>query len=534
MKNFYILVVALLSVSAYAQTVTATIGYQGYDETQEYFGQGEYEIFLDNVDGVLDKPILVLDGYDPGDARDIPALYGILNFAGGNLADILRDQGFDIVIMNSPQYSTDGLDVDGGSDYIQRNAMVFAELIQTINAQKVGGEELVVIGPSMGGLISRYALSYMEQNSIAHDTRLFISFDSPHLGANIPISFQYLLNYIAEAEDNADAQLIVSSLLNTPAAKEMLVDHYLGHLLAGSTYEQDPSILLPTGAPNFRDAFQAELDAIGFPQQVRNVAMVNGSAVGTATGTPGIEVINTNLNIGTGVTADVNLHFTPLASQINNVTTFNSFLVGIPVATFGADAQSFATSDGIDASPGGTGDIASALGGAGTTNPIILAFINALDQEEYSFIPVLSSLAIDNEDNWFATPDIGGIHNSPFVNTYIPNNNEPHVTVTQASAQFALDEIRNGSLGLVDNDFSQKYKLTQNPVSENIQIKLNNASNYSKVIISVFAISGQQLSSDQFVNPTQEINLGHSLSSGIYLLNIKDLKGSYNLKFAVK
>jgi hypothetical protein len=42
------------------------------------------------------------------------------------------------------------------------------------------------------------------------------------------------------------------------------------------------------------------------------------------------------------------------------------------------------------------------------------------------------------------------------------------------------------------------------------------------------------LSSDQFVNPTQEINLGHSLSSGIYLLNIKDLKGSYNLKFAVK
>jgi hypothetical protein len=553
MRKILFLLITLITVSTFSQSffqaipearpianrsviepIVATIPYQGYDETQAFLGEGEYEIFIDNIDGVLDKPIIVLDGFDPGDSRDIAGLYNSLSFGGQNMADILRSEGFDIVVLNAPLYTTDGKDIDGGSDYIQRNAMVLVALIDLLNSQKVGDEELVVLGASMGGLIGRYGLAYMEQNSLPAETRLYISFDSPHRGANIPISLQYLINYLAQQTSDPDAIAIVDGVLNSPAAKEMLYDHLLGHLLSGSTFEQDPTLLLPVGAPNFRDAFQAELDAIGFPQQVRNVAMVNGSAVGTATGTPGIEVINTNLNIGTGVTADVNLHFTPLASQINNVTTFNSFLVGIPVATFGADAQSFATSDGIDASPGGTGDIASALGGAGTTNPIILAFINALDQEEYSFIPVLSSLAIDNEDNWFATPDIGGIHNSPFVNTYIPNNNEPHVTVTQASAQFALDEIRNGSLGLVDNDFSQKYKLTQNPVSENIQIKLNNASNYSKVIISVFAISGQQLSSDQFVNPTQEINLGHSLSSGIYLLNIKDLKGSYNLKFAVK
>ncbi|MFT5437229.1 MAG: hypothetical protein ACI840_001882 [Ulvibacter sp.] len=553
MRKILFLLITLITVSSFSQSffqaipearpianrsviepIVATIPYQGYDETQAFLGEGEYEIFIDNIDGVLDKPIIVLDGFDPGDSRDIAGLYNSLSFGGQNMADILRSEGFDIVVLNAPLYTTDGKDIDGGSDYIQRNAMVLVALIDLLNSQKVGDEELVVLGASMGGLIGRYGLAYMEQNSLPAETRLYISFDSPHRGANIPISLQYLINYLAQQTSDPDAIAIVDGVLNSPAAKEMLYDHLLGHLLSGSTFEQDPTLLLPVGAPNFRDAFQAELDAIGFPQQVRNVAMVNGSAVGTATGTPGIEVINTNLNIGTGVTADVNLHFTPLASQINNVTTFNSFLVGIPVATFGADAQSFATSDGIDASPGGTGDIASALGGAGTTNPIILAFINALDQEEYSFIPVLSSLAIDNEDNWFATPDIGGIHNSPFVNTYIPNNNEPHVTVTQASAQFALDEIRNGSLGLVDNDFSKKYKLTQNPVSENIQIKLNNASNYSKVIISVFAISGQQLSSDQFVNPTQEINLGHSLSSGIYLLNIKDLKGSYNLKFAVK
>ena len=47
----------------------------------------------------------------------------------------------------------------------------------------------------MGGLIARYGLSFMEQNSMNHETRLYISFDSPHLGANIPVSFQYLINY---------------------------------------------------------------------------------------------------------------------------------------------------------------------------------------------------------------------------------------------------------------------------------------------------------------------------------------------------
>ena len=82
--------------------ITATIGYQGYGESQAYFGQGEYEIFLDNVDGVLDRPVLVLDGFDPGDGRGIGALYASLTYGGQNLADELRDLGFDIVILNAP------------------------------------------------------------------------------------------------------------------------------------------------------------------------------------------------------------------------------------------------------------------------------------------------------------------------------------------------------------------------------------------------------------------------------------------------
>jgi hypothetical protein len=553
MKNYLFLLISSITLSSFSQsyfqdipedspiknrgvieTITAAIPYQGYDETQAYLGEGEYEIFMDTLDEVLDKPIIVLDGFDPGDSRDITGLYNSLSFDGQNMADILRSEGFDIVVLNAPLYTTDGKDIDGGADYIQRNAMVMVALIELLNSQKVGYEELVVLGASMGGLIGRYGLAYMEQNNMPTETRLYISFDSPHRGANIPISLQYLVNYLAEQLGDPDATAIVNTVLNSPAAKEMLYDHISGHLLNGSTFEQDPTLLLPVGAPNFRDVFQAELDAIGFPQQLRNVAMVNGSALATTTGTPGIEVINTNLEIMPGVTADVNLHFTPIASQMNNVTTFNSFLVGIPVATFNTDAESFSTSDGIDASPGGTGDIADALGGSGNTNPVIEAFINALDQEEYSFIPLISALAIDNEDDWFATPDIGGIHNSPFVNTYIPDTNEPHVTVTAASAQFALDEIRNGSLGLNGNGFYKKYILSKNPVSQNIHIQLDIASTYAEVTIGVFSISGQQLMRNRFVNPTQSIQLKHALNPGIYILKINDLRGSHHLKFIVK
>lgn len=552
MKFFYFLFFTAISTSLFSQsyfqnkvdykpitqrgvieTIVASIEYQGYDEAQAYFGEGEYEIFIDLVGGILDKPIIVLDGFDPGDGRDITGLYNSLSFDGDNLADILRAEGYDIVILNAPMYTTNGKDIDGGADYIQRNAFVLIELINLLNEQKVGDEELVVLGPSMGGLIARYALAYMEQNSIPTETRLYISFDSPHRGANIPVSLQYLINYLAEQLDEPDAQAIVANVLNSAAAKEMLYDHLLGHLLDGSTYEQDPAKLLPAGAPNFRDAFQSELDALGFPEQVRNVTMINGSNQGTTTGTPGVQVIDTSLDLGNFITADINMHFTPAAGQSINVTSVDSFFIGLPLDSFDAVSMSFGYTDGVDSSPGGTSSISGALGDGGG-NPIIIAFIEALEQDLYSFIPAISALAITNEDDWFAIPDIGGIHDSPFVNTYIPDENEPHVTVTAASAAFALEEIRNPVLGIGDTLPQAKYQLEKNPVSDQIELRLNTELIESSVEFRVYSISGQQMMLEQQRVESPNISLNHSLPTGMYILKIKDLDGIYNLKFIVR
>ena len=513
MKKITLIFIALISCQIYCQTITATIGYQGYDEAQAYLGEGEYQIFLDNIDGVLDKPIIMIDGFDPGDERDISMLYAGLDFNGENLADILRDEGFDFIALNAPLYTTDGKDIDGGADYIQRNAMVLVELINFINTEKIGSEELVVIGPSMGGLIARYGLSYMEQNSLDHDTRLYISFDSPHQGANIPVSFQYLINYFAKDQGNAQAELVVDNVLNSPAAKEMLIDHFSGHLLAGSEFEQDPALLLPVGAPNFRDAFQTELDNLG-------------SA--TTIGSPGMSMIDTTLDLGTGITADIALHFAPEAGQIINITDFTTYIAGIPLASFEADEEAFSFTDGLDSAPGGKGDITSGLGDL--NDPIIDAFLEALEQEEYSFIPTISALAITAENNWYATPDMG---DSPFVNAHIPSENENHVTLTQQNANFALSEIRQEPLGSPEFEIAN-YILMENPVSDHIRLKLNPSQAYYNVTVSVYNTSGQKIITKNIQNPSDIISINHYLNSGIYILNVTDAKYNYNTKLVVK
>lgn len=548
MKKFYFLLIVLTAQVSFAQirfqnipegaqypertvseTLIANIGYQGYDETQPYFGQGEYEIFLDTYNGVLNKPIIILDGFDPGDSRSIGDIYAGLSFGGQNFADVLRSEGFDIIILNAPVYTTDGKLIDGGADYIQRNAMVLIALIEQLNADKVGEEELVVLGPSMGGLVARYGLAYMENNSMDTETRLFISFDSPHRGANIPISIQYLINYFAEEVGDVTAQQVVDQLLKSPAAKEMLVDHLDGHLLAGSTYEQDPAKLLPEGAPGFRNEFQAELDNLGFPSNTRNVTIINGSGIGATTGSPGMTIVDTNLEVDATTSVDVALKFTPEAGETNTAIDVTVNFFGFPVSNYQALSKSPTTTDGVDSAPGGTGSISDALGDGGG-NQVLIDFINALQQDLYSFIPTMSALAIDTPD-WFATPNLS---DSPFEAFSIPDENQPHGTMTPVNIQFTLDEIRNGVVGISENQFDSGFILAQNPVKNRIDIAVMGNTSVEKMTTTIYSITGQRLMEQTWSNPQQEIVWNHNLAGGIYLLKLDNGTSVQTIKMLVE
>lgn len=513
--------------------ITATIPYQGQGENQAFFGQGEYEIFLDTNDGILDKPIFLVDGFDPGDTRDIATLYSSLDYGTGqNLADYLRTEGYDIVLLNFPTYTRANTTtvVDGGVDFIQRNAFILVELINQINAQKEGNHKNVVIGPSMGGLISRYALRYMEMNSLNHDTRLYISFDSPHQGANVPIGFQHLFNYMAYGPLGITAvQPVVDGLLKSPAARQMLIDHFEGHLQTGSAFEFNTASasLLPTGAPNFRTAFQNELNTMGFPTTVRNVTISNGASNGSMNYSPDFEVMNYTFNISSTQRAILNLRFTPAANQTNQVSRLRAqqFVVIVWVTGFESLANSKAPTftDGLDSAPGGRFDMTGFEEGLGD-DPLLTEFFNNLNADYFTFIPTWSSMAISNTTNLYAPINSNSV--TPFVASSIPTVNENHVTLNQNNVAFAISEILNGELA--NNEIAFQSLWIKNPASNSIEI--NTYYTIENASIKVSDILGKTIyeTKNNTLNGSFEIPL--SLNKGLYLVTISSEKGNITKK----
>lgn len=226
------------------------------------------------------KPLIVAEGFDMGVIVAPSRESGLTNIQsfknslqqGGNLANMINSD-YDIIY----------IDWNNGVDYIQNNAGLLAAAISWVNANKLGTEQNVVLGQSMGGLVARYALKDMEDHGIPHQTKLFISHDSPHQGANIPLSIQNMLVNITRAYvktpialgfgefivpffNQGIAASDVLTLTDTPAARQMLINY------VNRNYQINNSM---------HDEWQTILKAKGYPQQSRNVAISNGSECGT-------------------------------------------------------------------------------------------------------------------------------------------------------------------------------------------------------------------------------------------------------------
>jgi hypothetical protein len=150
------------------------------------------------------------DGFDALNSdRPIPdSIYALLGYDNDSqhLGNDLRLLGYDLIIVNFPLYPIGPFPSyvpilppvyysrDGGADLMERNALTMEKLIMDINTEVANNtapgttpEKLVIVGPSMGGQITRYALKDMENKGVNHNTRLWIAFDSPNHGANIPV-----------------------------------------------------------------------------------------------------------------------------------------------------------------------------------------------------------------------------------------------------------------------------------------------------------------------------------------------------------
>ncbi|MBX7206595.1 MAG: T9SS type A sorting domain-containing protein [Bacteroidia bacterium] len=219
----------------------------------------------------LVKPFIIVEGFDdPLVATAYPtARKNGQNFITSQIKEVdpniyhnLYNQGYDIVYV----------DLERGFDYIQRSAFALEAVINEVNTRKANANSThqnVVMGISMGGLVAKYALADMNSHSENHDSRLFVSLDSPLRGANVPLGMQALSAHLWEAYSSGSKLSTVEQVaalsdfmsLECEAAKQMLIYHYN-----------------PTYA-NVHSTFQAELDALG-SVGCKMIAISNGSSAG--------------------------------------------------------------------------------------------------------------------------------------------------------------------------------------------------------------------------------------------------------------
>jgi len=150
---------------------------------------GEYSVWYGEGvnDGVIMKPFVICEGFDPLGDQDAFVVRNQINNNWNFVQELVNDHNYDVVI----------LDLDKNTMEIEKNAELFIALINTINTElETNGSinRIDALGVSMGGLIIRYALTKMEHDGTDHRVERYISFDSPHLGANVPLGFQQMLD----------------------------------------------------------------------------------------------------------------------------------------------------------------------------------------------------------------------------------------------------------------------------------------------------------------------------------------------------
>ncbi len=398
-----------------------SITWSNYTADIKYLGVraiGDVAVFYGDGNTVFTNPVILVDGFDPGNERKIEGLYDIANQQ--NMLENLKAVSYDGVLVN----------FHGGADYIQRNAMLIVKLIQDINARMTAAgtmkaaNQIVIVGPSMGGLITRYAITYMEENGIAHNVRNWISFDSPQKGANIPLGIQHWLRFYAEVAGVAGAKDGLAKITEV-AARQMIKYHYTA--TSGET----------AGPNGLNTDFYTELNQKGFPQNCRIVSIINGSGAGNGLDfTAGAKLVDYEFD---GWTVDLKGNIWAIPDNTRTLV-FEGFYDTVAPLDETSEDIFISNTEPYDGAPGGTTNTMQTLDETDTKGygDIIARKIN------HCFIPTISSLALTNtSDPYYVVKDNLASLTTPFDKIYYPEVNEQHVHISAESYTWFYHEIFN-------------------------------------------------------------------------------------------
>jgi type IX secretion system substrate protein len=250
-------------------------------------------IYLGCGNEIFDNPFIVVEGFDPENemypwsykkkkdapsyqCKDTTKLYkGLIQRLDDNGDKAFRkllESGYDVVVVNFGY----------GGVSIWKNSSLLRDMIDSINYHKVGNGENVLMGVSMGGLLGRTALKIMENENRDHETETFITIDTPHNGAYIPLGIQSI---VWDMYKHMHSGSRPSSLkknkrkLTCTAAREMLM-MYIDERSSWNSINEDHLIDYTHNTSkdyNLRKDFYDSLKAVGFPEQTINIGVSNGS-----------------------------------------------------------------------------------------------------------------------------------------------------------------------------------------------------------------------------------------------------------------
>lgn len=405
-------------------------------------------VYVRDTGAPLGRPFVFIEGIDFGlNGADAPLRLGDFGWAAFHgcdpvgypmmaemptLLDSIMNRGFHPVL----------IDFEHGAGNIMQHAALVADIVQHLRAYKTDPRPMVVSGASMGGQIARIALALMERAGDPHCTQLYLSLDSPHAGANVPIGLQQL---IAGLESGSASVGGLTGALQSPAAQQLLLERLT------------PSPL--------RAHYQAMLDSIGWPQYCRNAAIANGALTPlSASDAPLLSheyaIISSDFIGDIGGLLDLEVYpfpgkeDHPMTGPVGPVTS----LLEMPGGSnwpwpldlsigFGSWANPYGVPS-LDLMPGGTrpsmaqfvAAFNAALAELDLPWPLSIPSIEADDYMAlHSFIPTPSALGIPHP--WGVMNLDSVLMNSPFDTLHCGLYNEPHSEINPANTAFVLHQL---------------------------------------------------------------------------------------------
>ncbi len=190
-------------------------------------------------------PVLMVEGFDPLN-ENYPEKY--YNLTWDLVNSDLYPNGYEVFILDFN---------DAGRD-LRLNADVVLKAVEKVH-EICPNYKIALAGLSMGGLVSRYALSKTEHQSDTHPVGLFLSYDSPQNHAHISPELQ---DWIKGQDDNEDAIKMLQDNLKAMTAKQMLWYN---------TYDADHTL-----SNEFFDEINL-LNGDGYPDDCLNASLTNGN-----------------------------------------------------------------------------------------------------------------------------------------------------------------------------------------------------------------------------------------------------------------